>query len=155
MPQESVHKSLLNKISGIIDSDKDSEAKLKTICTLLKNNIPEYNWVGFYLVDKHSPDELILGPYAGEPTEHVRIKFGQGICGQAAQTGRSFIVNDVSREKNYLSCSIKVKSEIVVPILKNSRIIGEIDIDSHTINAFSETDNEFLKKIAEKCSKLI
>jgi len=143
------------KIKAIVDSEKSNDEKLLTICTLLKNNLPDYDWVGFYLVDREKPDELILGPYVGDPTDHVRIKFGEGICGQAAERMESFIVDDVSKEDNYLSCSISVKSEIVVPIFRGGKIIGEIDIDSHKKSAFGRADNKFLQKIADLVKDLI
>ncbi|MCP4649787.1 MAG: GAF domain-containing protein, partial [PVC group bacterium] len=91
--------------------------------------------------------ELILGPYAGDTTEHTRINFGQGICGLAAEKEETIIVNDVSGESNYLSCNINVKSEIVLPIFKNNRIVGEFDLDSHTASRFNKQDKEFLLKI--------
>ena len=128
--------------------------KLQNICKLLKDEVAYYDWVGFYFVDKENPEELILGPFEGAPTEHTRILFGQGVCGQAAEDGKSRIVQDIAQEDNYLSCSIDVKSEIVVPIFKKGNFIGEIDIDSHKIAAFSDGDEVFLKLIAEKISKL-
>jgi len=100
---------------------------------LLVENVPHYDWVGFYLVDK-AKKELVLGPFVGEPTEHVRIPFGRGICGQAAERRTTFVVQDVSKEGNYLACSPKVKSEIVIPLFKGGEIIGELDIDSHTLS---------------------
>ena len=110
----------LISIGKIVNNKNPKNQKLQEICKLLKDNISYYNWVGFYLVD-NSNNELILGPYEGEPTEHTKIKFGQGICGQAADKEETFIVQDVSKETNYLSCNINVKSEIVVPIFKNNK----------------------------------
>lgn len=119
--------------------------KLERICELLHREVPHYNWVGFYLVEDPSSAELVLGPYRGEPTEHVRIPFGRGICGQAAERRETFVVNDVRKENNYLACSVKVLSEIVVPVMRGGRVLGEIDIDSHKLSAFSEEDREFLE----------
>jgi GAF domain-containing protein len=96
----------------------------------------------------------MLGPYLGAPTEHVKIAFGQGICGQAAERKETFVVQDVSKETNYLSCSIKVKAEIVVPIFKDEKIVGELDIDSHTANPFTEEDKTYLEKICEELKKI-
>lgn len=138
---------LFNVISEKI-REKEFDEKLKTIVKLLDHYVTYYNWTGFYLTDEDEAT-LLLGPFVGEPTEHVRIKFGQGICGQAAEKKALFLVPDVSREANYLSCSPKTKSEIVVPILKGNKVIGELDIDSHSIGAFTDADSEFLEKICQ------
>ncbi len=126
-----------------------NENLLEMICKLLDEHVPYYNWTGFYLMDDEGM--LVLGPYVGEPTEHVRIPVGKGICGQAADTKLTFIVQDVSQETNYLSCSPHVKSEIVVPIFRNDgSVFGEIDIDSHYIAPFDNRDKEFLEWIAKQ-----
>ncbi|MGC8611228.1 MAG: GAF domain-containing protein [Athalassotoga sp.] len=120
---------------------------LLCICRYLYDNVPYYNWVGFYLVD--GSRTLKLGPYVGEPTIHTRIAFGEGICGQAAETMKNFVVQDVSKEQNYLSCSPSVKSEIVIPLIKHGKIIGELDIDSHYLSPFDKKDEEFLGWICD------
>jgi len=145
---------LIKKARDIVDGQLDKYEKLEAICNLLRDNIPYYDWVGFYLVDQTREKELLLGPFKGEPTEHVRILFGRGICGQAAEMKKTLIVQDVSKEINYLSCSPKVKSEIVVPIFKNGEVVGELDIDSHTLSPFTDEDAPFLEKICEIVSKL-
>jgi len=119
------------------------EEKLTIASRVLDKYVDYYNWTGFYLVEK---DSLVLGPYVGEPTEHVKIDFGSGICGQAAETKRVFLVPDVSKESNYLSCSARTKSEIVLPLLAGETILGELDIDSHFQNSFDDLDREFLEK---------
>ena len=129
--------------------------KLQRICKLLKEEVAHYDWVGFYFVDKENPKELILGPFEGTPTEHTHIPFGQGICGQVAEDEKTYIVQDVAREENYLSCSIDVKSEIVIPIFKNEKFIGEIDIDSHQIAPFTDEDKKFLEKVTNIVSELL
>ena len=144
---------LLNRVREIVQEPSDTNGKLLAICKLLMDNVPHYDWVGFYFVDR-SKRELVLGPFVGEPTEHVRIPFGKGICGQAAERKATFIVQDVSKETNYLSCSPKVQSEIVVPIFKNGEIVGELDIDSHTLSPFMEEDRKFLENVCEIVSKL-
>jgi len=141
-------KSLYIEIKAILDGDANTDEKLLTICKLLKGNIEYYDWVGFYLVNPTVKNELVLGPYEGEPTEHIRINFGQGICGQAAEIKDTFVVQDVSKETNYLSCSPRVKSEIVVPIFSEGELVGEIDIDSHSISPFTDEDKMFLEEIA-------
>ena len=138
---------LYDKVKKIIEEEQDIEKRLGMICDLLREEISYYDWVGFYLVDETKRNELVLGPYSGAPTDHTRIPFGKGICGQAADTGETFVVPDVSKETNYLSCSSAVRSEIVVPIFKNGEIIGELDIDSHEIDPFTGEDREFLERI--------
>ena len=139
--------SLTSNIGELLKRGMGREAKLLAVSNLLKEKVSYFDWVGFSLVDPEKDDELILGPFAGEPTEHVRIPFGKGICGQAAERKETFVIQDVSKESNYLSCSPVVKSEIVVPIMKDDKIIGELDIDSHDLSPFSEQDNIFLNNV--------
>jgi len=141
--------NILPAIKNIIAFSDNRDAQLQNVCDLLHHSIPGYDWVGFYLVDPNKEKELILGPFAGEPTEHSRIGFGEGICGQAAEKEATIIVDDVSNESNYLSCNINVKSEIVLPIFKNNNIISELDIDSHTPSRFDKKDEQFLTKVIE------
>ena len=141
-------------IDRLLQSDSTREQKLYGICEILNRNLPHYDWVGFYLVDPKNPHELYLGPFIGEPTEHTRIPFGRGICGQAAETGTVFVVNDVSKETNYLSCSLNVKSEIVLPLFRSGEVIGELDVDSHKPGNFNADDRNFLAAICEKVSLL-
>jgi L-methionine (R)-S-oxide reductase len=146
---------LTQKVKEIVSGDLDGKSKLEAICILLKDNVSYIDWIGFYRVDKEKPRELVLGPFEGEPTEHVRISFGKGICGQAASLKKTFIVQDVSKEINYLSCSPKVKSEIVIPIFKNRKLVGELDIDSHLASPFTAGDETFLTTIAHMVSGLL
>jgi L-methionine (R)-S-oxide reductase len=146
---------LTQKVKEIVGGDLKGKGKLKTICRLLKDNLSYIDWIGFYLVDKEKPRELVLGPFEGEPTEHVRIPFAKGICGQAASLKKTFTVQDVSKETNYLSCSSKVKSEIVIPIFKNRKLVGELDIDSHLASPFTAEDETFLTTIAHMVSELL
>ncbi len=146
---------IIEEVRHIAEGDGDIVFKLQNICDLLKNTVDVFDWVGFYLVDREKAKTLVLGPFAGAPTEHVSIGFGQGICGQAAETGRTFIVQDVSKENNYLSCSIDVKSEIVVPIYKDNNIIGELDIDSHSTAPFTEEHEKMLNEVAQIVSGII
>jgi L-methionine (R)-S-oxide reductase len=146
---------LTKRINEVLKNRLDRDEKLKTICRLLKDNVSYYDWVGFYIVDQERQNELLLGPFEGEPTEHVRIPFGKGICGQAAETRRTFVVQDVSREMNYLACSSKVKSEIVTPIFKGEKVVGELDIDSHALSPFTDEDEAFLRKISDMVSQLL
>jgi len=144
---------LLKQVKEVVNSKSNRFEKLQAICQLLKDNIDHYDWVGFYIADI-SKRELLLGPYVGELTEHTKIPFGRGICGQAAERKETFVVQDVSKQTNYLSCSPKVKSEIVVPILKNGEVVGQIDIDSHITSPFSQEDEQFLENICQVISNL-
>lgn len=145
---------LKSKISDIVrEAGKDTDEKLLAICQLLKENVPYYDWVGFYFRNGDK-EELKLGPYAGEPTEHTIIPFGKGICGQVAVSNQNFVVPDVSAQDNYIACSITVKAEIVVPLFVNGKNIGQIDIDSNTPDPFSEEDERFLEYINQEVARL-
>jgi len=138
---------ILTKIETLRDE------KLIQICHLLKDNIDYYDWVGFYFRNGEK-EELILGPYVGEPTDHTVIPFGKGICGQVAVSNQNFVVPDVQAQDNYIACSISVKSEIVVPLFVNGKNIGQIDIDSSIIDPFTEADERFLEFVNEEIAKL-
>lgn len=120
------------------------ENRLQQACEYLKSNFEHYDWVGFYFAD-YDTQMLHLGPFAGEPTEHTAIPFGKGICGQVALSNQNFVVPDVAAQDNYIACSLHVKAEIVVPIFKDGKNIGQIDIDSHTPNPFTPEDEELLE----------
>ena len=140
-------------ISLIINRSTTKENKLQAICDFLESEISYYDWVGFYFKNGNK-EELKLAQFTGEPTEHVIIPFGKGICGQVAVSNQNFVVQDVSEQENYISCGWKVKSEIVIPIFTNGENIGQIDIDSHTANVFTEIDEELLEFICKAVSKL-
>ena len=120
---------------------------LQLICELLRDEVPRYDWVGFYFAVPRQ-HLLVLGPFAGTPTEHVRIPYGRGICGQAAESLGTVVVPDVSAAENYLSCSLETKAEIVVPVFLHDTFIAEIDIDSHTAGPFGPEDEAFLSRLA-------
>lgn len=100
------------------------------------------------MLDPADPQTLVLGPFVGDPTPHVRIPVTQGICGAAVASGETVIVDEVNADSRYLSCSIKTKSEIVVPVFVHTKIVGEIDIDSHNPAAFTNADRAFLEEVA-------
>lgn len=138
------------KIQDIIS---DSSEILTKIVDFLYENFDHYSWIGIYLV---KGNDLVLGPWKGlHATEHTRIPVGQGICGAAAASGKTEVIPDVKSDKRYLSCFISTKSEIVVPIKKEGKVIGEIDIDSDIKDAFTKEDGEFLEKIADMLVKHI
>ena len=146
--------SILQKIQSIIESNQQRDAKLQAICELLDQEIDLFDWTGFYLASKDEDRMLVLGPYVGEETDHTKIPFGRGICGQAAETLETFVVQDVNQADNYLACSIHVQSEIVVPIMKGETFVGELDIDSHTKNAITPELRDLCEEICKKISAL-
>ena len=145
--------TIRTSVDTLLEADGSLERTLKGIATLLANEIDYYDWVGFYLVEDPGKDELVLGPFVGAETEHVRIPFGKGICGQAAASGEMIIIQDVTKVTNYLSCAPNVVSEIVVPIFNDGKIVGELDIDSHELGPFSWDDRELLEHICAALSK--
>ena len=143
------------EVTGIIANDTASKfEKLTAVCELLEAHIDYYDWVGFYFKNGNK-NELKLGPYVGEPTDHTIIPFGKGICGQVAVSDKNFVVPDVAAQDNYIACSISVKSEIVVPIFVYGENIGQIDIDSETLNTFTEEDERFLEFVCEEVATLL
>lgn len=119
------------------------------IAEIISQRLSYYSWTGFYMLDANDPGMLLLGPFVGDPTSHVRIPLTEGICGAAAASGETVIVDDVNADPRYLSCSIATKSEIVVPIYAYGTVAGEIDIDSHDIAAFSKADRLLLEEVAQ------
>ena len=136
------------------DATKTTNERLLCICELLETEIAYYNWVGFYFRND-TKEELLLGPYVGAPTDHTVIPFGKGICGQVTVSNENFVVPDVTAQDNYIACSITVKAEIVVPIFVNGQNIGQIDIDSNTLDPFTEKDEQFLEFVCEKVATLL
>ena len=141
-------------ITTILETNKQIDIKLQEVCNLLKEKIDHYNWVGFYFKNGDK-EELKLGPYAGVPTDHTIIPFGKGICGQVAESNQNFVVPDVQAQNNYIACSITVKSEIVVPLFVKGKNVGQIDIDSNTLDPFTEDDERFLEFINEQVAKIL
>ena len=143
------------KIKSIIAQDNTTvDGRLLKICEILETNIDYYNWVGFYFKNGDK-NELKLGPYVGEQTDHTIIPFGKGICGQVAVSNENFVVPDVAAQDNYIACSITVKAEIVVPIFVNGINIGQIDIDSNTPNPFTEADERFLEYVCSEVATIL
>ncbi len=147
-------RDLKSKIKSLVDNAQNVEQTLLLICELLKSEIPYYDWVGFYFKNGDK-NELKLGPYAGAPTDHTIIPFGKGICGQVAISNKNFVVPDVKAQDNYIACSLTVKSEIVIPLFVNGENIGQIDIDSNTLNPFTKEDEEFLEFVCAKVAVLL
>jgi GAF domain-containing protein len=136
---------LIEAVRSGIENENTRQGVLEKAIKLIDGYSDRWNWTGFYLVNG---DELQVGPYVGPPTPHTRIKFNQGICGAAASQKRSIIVDDVNADPRFLACSVTTKSEIVVPLMDGDTCLGEIDIDSNTLAAFSEDDRKMLEEIA-------
>jgi len=132
----------------------NTDQKLNRVCELLQENISYYDWVGFYFANEVERT-LHLKAFAGEPTDHTVIPFGKGICGQVAVSSQNFVVPDIKAQDNYIACSIHVKSEIVIPLFKEGKNIGQIDIDSHKIDPFTEEDERFLEWVNGEVAKVL
>lgn len=139
-----------NEIVGLVEKMVDSSAErdeaLRYAVQILKQEREHYNWVGIYLVEG---DTLILHNYIGKPTEHTHIPIGKGVCGVAVAEGANQIVGDVTKLDNYLACSVETRAEIVVLIRRGTEILGQIDIDSDQENAFNESDESLLSRVAD------
>ncbi len=142
-------KELLNQVEEACLASSSAEVRQKVVKLL--NQVPTYNWVGIYLV---RGNDLHLSAWAGPAaTIHTVIPIGKGVCGWAAKSGRTDIVSDVSKDARYLECFANTKSEIVVPVHHEGRVVGEIDIDSDELNAHSSVDREFLEAVASKIAR--
>ncbi|MBK5213054.1 MAG: GAF domain-containing protein [Flavobacteriaceae bacterium] len=143
------------KIKTILANDRESQLqRLTEVCELLQSQIGYYDWVGFYFANEVEKT-LHLKAFAGEPTDHTVIPFGKGICGQVAISNTNFVVPDVKAQNNYIACSMYVKAEIVVPLFKDGKNIGQIDIDSHVEDPFSEEDERFLEWVNEEVADIL
>jgi L-methionine (R)-S-oxide reductase len=125
---------------------------MEALTVLLNAKMLKYNWVGFYMMEAGAdPPMLVLGKYQGAMTPHTRIPLNQGICGAAASSGKTVVVDDVKKDPRYLACSLETKSEIVVPVFVRGKVVGELDIDSHFAAAFADEDRE----LVEYCAQLV
>ena len=143
-------KPVLDEIQSAIEAEPDERRAMATAVAKLKERMPDYTWVGIYLVDGN---ELVLGPFLGKPSPHTRIPLGRGVCGAAATDEATIIVDDVNADPRYLACSAETRSEIVVPIMRRrangmNEVLGEIDIDSDRLAAFGASDKELLEAVA-------
>lgn len=145
-------KKNLEKLASTASSDTEL---MSSIVDALHRELSDYNWVGFYMLEKSltatQEPMLVLGPFRGAPTPHTRIPLNQGICGAAASSGETVIVDDVNSDPRYLSCSLETKSEIVAPVFVHGAVAGELDIDSHSAAAFRDDDRE----LVEYCAGLV
>ncbi|HVP44614.1 MAG TPA: GAF domain-containing protein [Terriglobales bacterium] len=147
-------RQLAQELDQVAEGVSSVEQLMSIVVARLRERLPRYDWVGFYMIEKGrggQPDMLVLGPYIGAATAHKRIPLDQGICGAAASSGETVVVDDVSKDPRYLACSIQTKSEIVAPVYVKGKVVGELDIDSHTPAAFSADD----RRLVEHCAELV
>jgi len=145
---DEVHQDL----DRLYSETRTADQLMKGIVLLLNEQMLKYNWVGFYMLEPGAnPPMLVLGHYRGPMTPHTRIPLNQGICGAAASSGKTVVVDDVTLDPRYLACSIETKSEIVVPVFVRGQVAGELDIDSHFLSAFGGEDRE----LVEYCAQLV
>ena len=150
---EADYDASLEKLRRVVRSGSQPRAILDFVVKELRRTFPTYTWVGVYVVEG---DELVLRAWSGpRATRHVRIPIGQGICGHAARTKETVVVGDVSKDPRYLECFPETRSEIVVPILRDGVAIGDIDIDSDALDAFTAEDRGFLEPVADELSKVL
>jgi len=137
------------ELTALATTASNADALMHGIADLLHQRLVKYNWVGFYMIQKDGNQEILaLGPFRGTMTPHTRIPLNQGICGAAASTGKTVIVDDVNNDPRYLACSLETKSEIVVPIFVRGKVVGELDIDSHFLAAFAAEDRQLCEHAA-------
>lgn len=146
--------ALTRELSQLADQATSAEQLMTRIVKRLRDALPHYNWVGFYMLETQSSgmeSVLVLGPYVGAETPHKRIPLNQGICGAAVTAAETIVVDDVHSDPRYLACSLETSSEIVAPIFVKGVAVGELDIDSHTPAAFTESD----RRLVEHCASLV
>jgi L-methionine (R)-S-oxide reductase len=144
------YQDVLDEVRAAIDAEPDPKRAMATTVARLKERMPDYTWVGIYLLHGN---ELVLGPFMGKPSPHTRLPLGLGICGAAATDEATIIIDDVNADPRYLACSTDTRSEIVVPIMRSrpdgtQDVLGEIDVDSDRPAAFGAADKELLESIA-------
>jgi GAF domain-containing protein len=152
MPVASRIEEVRNEISEFAERSANADDLMRKMVKLLRERMLKYNWAGFYMLEPGTqPPVLVLGAFDGATTPHTRIPLNQGICGAAASSGKTIVVDDVSKDPRYLACSLETKSEIVVPVFVHGKIAGELDIDSHFSAAFTAED----KTLVQHCAALV
>jgi L-methionine (R)-S-oxide reductase len=139
----------------VLASEHTLPYKLFAVCRVLNERVPHYDWTGFYWVHPTEPRTLVLGAYEGAATDHTEIPFGRGICGQVAESGTALWIDDVTLQANYLACSLTTRAEVVLPIYVNGVMVGQLDIDSHTLNPFTPDDHLLLEAICTSVGALM
>ncbi len=148
MAKTEIYQTVRAQIEAVLEGETNQTARMATISCLLSEAFPEtFFWTGFYVVDENKPDELVVGPYQGT-LGCLRIAFGKGVCGTAAATGETQIVEDVHAIENHIACDSRTNSEIVVPIFNASgSLIAVLDIDSIEIASFDNEDKKQLEAL--------
>jgi L-methionine (R)-S-oxide reductase len=142
------------KVDHLNSEAHTADQLMEGITVLLNEQMLKYNWVGFYMLEPGAdPPMLVLGHYRGAMTPHTRIPLNEGICGAAASSGQTVVVDDVNKDPRYLACSLETKSEIVVPVFGRGAVAGELDIDSHFPAAFTGEDRALVEYCAQLVSK--
>jgi len=143
-----------HEVTLLAEAAPTTNVLMHGVCKLLHDRMLKYNWVGFYMLEPRArPPVLVLDTFVGAMTPHTRIPLNQGICGAAASSGKTVVVDDVSKDPRYLACSLETKSEIVVPVFVKGHVAGELDIDSHFPAAFGAEDKELVQFCAEVVGK--
>jgi L-methionine (R)-S-oxide reductase len=152
MPVARRIEEIRNELTALAEAVPTAQELMQVMVRLLHERMLKYNWVGFYLLEPGAqPPMLVLGAFEGAMTPHTRIPLNQGICGAAASSGQTVVVDDVSKDPRYLACSLETKSEIVVPVFAHGKVVGELDIDSHFAAAFTLEHQE----LVQHCAMLI
>jgi L-methionine (R)-S-oxide reductase len=152
MPVTDRVQELQQEVTELAPAVPTAQELMQRMVKLLHERMLKYNWVGFYMLEPGAqPPMLILGAFEGAMTPHTRIPLNQGICGAAASSGQTVVVDDVSKDPRYLACSLETKSEIVVPVFVHGTVVGELDIDSHFPAAFTPEHQE----LVQYCAKLV
>jgi L-methionine (R)-S-oxide reductase len=138
-----------NEVDELAQALPTAQEFMQAMVKVLHERMLKYNWVGFYLLEPGAqPPMLVLGAFEGAMTPHTRIPLHQGICGAAASSGQTVVVDDVNQDPRYLACSLETKSEIVVPVFAHGNVVGELDIDSHFAAAFTAEHQDLVQHCA-------
>lgn len=145
----SLSSKIIPEVKSILERDLTRDEKLFAVCELLADRVDDFDWVGFYLAAEDEEEILVLGPFVGDPTDHVRIPYGRGICGQVAVSHQTYVSQNVHAEDNYIACSTDVHAEIVVPIMKNGNFIAQLDVDSHRPHSITPEKRALIEEICK------
>ncbi len=152
MPVAQRIEEIRNELTELAQAVPNAQELMQTMVKRLHERMLKYNWVGFYMLEPGAqPPMLVLGAFEGAMTPHTRIPLNQGICGAAASSGHTVVVDDVSKDPRYLACSLETKSEIVVPVFAHCKVVGELDIDSHFAAAFTPEH----QTLVQHCAMLV
>jgi L-methionine (R)-S-oxide reductase len=152
MPAGSRIEEIRNELTEVAQTVPTARELMQAMVKLLHDRMLKYNWVGFYMLEPGAkPPMLVLGEFQGAITPHTRIPLNQGICGAAASSGQTVVVDDVSKDPRYLACSLQTRSEIVVPVFVRGTVVGELDVDSHFAAAFTPEHQD----LVQHCARLV